>query len=538
MKDLTTKQALLLFAALALVVLVPFLVVDLPPLVDLPNHLTRCSILAELPHNPALANLYEPRHTLLPDMAMDATIVPLAHVMPVMLAGKIFCGLTLLVLFSGAFALSWAVAKRPTWWALAPALLLFNHIFSFGFLNYLLSCGLMLWAFALWIVLRERPVWLRIAVGTSFGILMFVSHLMPLALYGCAVLGWEFSRWYQGPVRKLRRLALDLVIFGSTFIVPFLMLKASPTSSELSRYVPGLAIDKYNETVQILRVDASPYDPVFTYLIFGLVLLLFVTGSLKIERWMRLPVVLIAAAFLALPTAFATTACVDMRVPILMAFLLVSGSVLVRQTRVTQLAVAALGLAFIGRVIQVGSTWHESQAETEAILADVAQVPDHSVVFSAADDAATLYDERGWAPPIVHTPLLTGATRPVFFPQIFALAVQHPLAVQPDLAELQAYQATDPKFFDGPEDFDRLVDQFRAAITEPQMLPPRLGPRPGVFVYVVTSPGEKLRSSRNAQLVLRRERYSLFKLTNLDGIYTARAAYWHLSGLVAHSHQP
>ena len=44
-------------AGLCAVLLAPLLVVDVPPLLDYPNHLARVFVLASLPHDPVLAPL-------------------------------------------------------------------------------------------------------------------------------------------------------------------------------------------------------------------------------------------------------------------------------------------------------------------------------------------------------------------------------------------------------------------------------------------------------------------------------------------------
>jgi hypothetical protein len=125
-------------------------------------------------------------------------------------------------------------------------------------------------------------------------------------------------------------------------------------------------------------------------------------------------------------------------------------------------------------------------------------------------------------------PLLSALDRPIFFPQIFALPNQHPLAVLPALKNLQHFQRLDPKFFDGGDEVGGPLTLIRTEISLPENLPPTLGPKPEIFVYVLTMPGEPLSAWRDAKLMVKRDRYALFKLTNLEDMYSVRRQYWHM----------
>ncbi len=526
MKSLRTRHGLILFVALALLALTPLFLVAIPPMVDYPNHMARCSILGQLSTNPELAKLYEPGSFMLPNMAMDAIVVPLAKFMPILVAGRVFCGLVLLSLFSGALTLSLALFKKITFWSFAPALLLFNHIYAFGFLNYLFGIGLMLWSLAAWIRLRDRKLWLRLLVISLLAVLMYFSHLMALFLFGCAALGWEFARWLEQPNRRFRDLALDTLVLASAFVVPYGLLKLTPTQSELSRYIADKPIAKYNDVVQILRTDPSFLDAAFSYTVFAAMAFLFITGCLKIEKRMRWPIVLVFLAFLALPTNFATSGCVDMRVPIVAAFMLVSGTAVITWNRFSQIGLGVLGLAFIVRTGQVTNGWLAGETEQQTVLADFQTLPDHSVVFTGADGHVALYSEATWNPPIIHLPLLIAGSRPVFFPQIFAIPAQHPLVMRPELLELERFQGLDPTYFRGGSAVSLVIEDCRAALANPSLLPPSLGPRPGLYIYLLTTKGEKLEDLGSAQLVFQRDRYALLKLTSLEEIYAHRERYW------------
>ena len=68
-----------LVAALVVVgLLLPLFVVEIPPVLDYPNHLARLWLLSMSPPDPILSSMYAPDWHLLPNLAIDATAHPLA----------------------------------------------------------------------------------------------------------------------------------------------------------------------------------------------------------------------------------------------------------------------------------------------------------------------------------------------------------------------------------------------------------------------------------------------------------------------------
>src|ERR1019366_8806290 len=68
-------------AALA-VLLLPFLLVDVPPVLDYPNHLARIFVLAH-PDDPILARFYAPNWHITPNLGFDPIAMLLLRVLPV-----------------------------------------------------------------------------------------------------------------------------------------------------------------------------------------------------------------------------------------------------------------------------------------------------------------------------------------------------------------------------------------------------------------------------------------------------------------------
>ncbi|HKT20747.1 MAG TPA: hypothetical protein VJR47_22030, partial [Stellaceae bacterium] len=159
------SRALALAAAYLLLgglTLSPLLWTRIPALVDYPNHLARMWILVHGQDIPALASNYIAHWRLLPDLAMDLIVPPLAHLIGVEQAGRVFIALTMLTLVAGTVALHRVLHGRVGLWPLASLLFIYNAVLYWGFLNCLFGMGVGLLLFAAWIATRSWPSALRL----------------------------------------------------------------------------------------------------------------------------------------------------------------------------------------------------------------------------------------------------------------------------------------------------------------------------------------------------------------------------------------
>ena len=84
-------------AALIAVLLFPLVLVDVPPLLDYPNHLARAFVLASLPEDAALGRFFAPHWTVIPNLAVDLLAPPLIHVLPVHVVGRLVIAAALIL---------------------------------------------------------------------------------------------------------------------------------------------------------------------------------------------------------------------------------------------------------------------------------------------------------------------------------------------------------------------------------------------------------------------------------------------------------
>ena len=189
-------------AAMALVVVlaIPFFLVDVPPVLDYPNHLARYFVLAH-PDDAILSQMYAPHWTILPNLGMDAIGAAMLRMTDVHVGGRILLALSLFAPVIGVAVYNRVVFGRHSYWSLASGLTAYNGAFFLGFMNFLLSLGLAFMGGAAWIALSRRK-WVLGRIAIRSGIDFLLSHLRRVSF--CVV---DWRRRSRPPVgtSKLRR---------------------------------------------------------------------------------------------------------------------------------------------------------------------------------------------------------------------------------------------------------------------------------------------------------------------------------------------
>ena len=133
-------------------------------------------------------------------------------------AGKLFVLLIIISITSGTYALHYALYRRLTDSAVC-FLFIFNGIFMYGFLNYLFSIGVALWATAGWVALRDQR-WLLRTIYSAFAVsVLYLSHLVGVVLYALAILSYEIAR-----LGETNRDRLTFVSDTAAALLPFLVV--------------------------------------------------------------------------------------------------------------------------------------------------------------------------------------------------------------------------------------------------------------------------------------------------------------------------
>src|SRR4029077_17543117 len=127
----------------------------------------------------------------LPNLAGDIIVPPLARIMPLELAGKLFLVATFALMLGGAIWLNRIATGDWRLWPLLAAAFLYNRSLLWGFINYLFGLGIALCGAALWLQFETARAWVRVAASSVVAMLVFFSHIAAFGVYALIVLGLE-----------------------------------------------------------------------------------------------------------------------------------------------------------------------------------------------------------------------------------------------------------------------------------------------------------------------------------------------------------
>lgn len=279
-----------------LLLLVLLCVVTYPFLTDYLLHMGRAAIHLRLAQG-IDQQFYEAHWDPLPNLAFDLIVPTLGRWMPLELAGKIFVGLTAILEATGGCALVLAVQKRRTPIALLPFLLTFNNVFEWGFLAFLFTLGLSLWAAAGWIWTREGPFryrWPFLLVP----VFLFFGHLAALGVYVVFVLMVELSDYKT----DLRRVRANAAMFGASLLPPLAIELAFRAVDESQGTAWGLLKDKVVDLLRSPGMAVTRHGgEIIGYILFASLVLAIAAKWLRFNKTGSFMVVGITCIYLFLP---------------------------------------------------------------------------------------------------------------------------------------------------------------------------------------------------------------------------------------------
>ncbi len=424
-------------ATLCLALLAPLLVVDVPPLLDYPNHLARLVILAENGSDPVLARFYSPRWAVIPDLAIDALAPALLHILPVHVAGRIMLGVVLLLPIVGTIAYSWALMGRRTWWPLGCVLVAYNAAFLQGFLNFTTSIGVALLLAAAWLRWRESHPFRTLCLVIPGAVVLFFCHLMGLLFFALLIGAHELTHLPE--VWRRPKAMMTRVMFGlAVFAVPV----GFYLTSDLSEMVGDAEyLSPVGKAAQLLIpfVNCSlPLDIATALLVSGGL----VAGVVLRRLWMparsAIALLLLAGLYLAAPFGFKGTFNLDTRFVVMLGFLLFGGMIPVAvPPRVARAIAVAMVALFAVRMVALGGVWlahNDDLADLRAVTASVAPGSAVFVTTVTPEEAPDYWDNGPTARRLsnglrtdAHLPALLLIERRAWWPFLFDNPSQQPV---------------------------------------------------------------------------------------------------------------
>ena len=438
---LSGRALLAVFAALMLASLVPLFLVDVVPLANMPNHMARVRILAEIGQDPLLAMHYRLHWALQPNLALDLLLTPLAGIAHPLELGRWFTALAMLVLAGGTLALHRTLHGRIGLWPVVLFLFLFNHVVVWGFLNFLLGLGLALWLFTAWVATQERAGWARTLLFGAAGLALFLVHLMALGIYGLLVGAWELGRIRHGRT-NVRLLLARWAVDGLQFLPAALLL--------LVVLPPPVADPEWVWGGPIVRLRGM-WSPVLTNLgVVDLLLAVFVVvaGLLVLfRRWARpadgmaLPLLLLTAAALLAPFwtygRFGGVWGLDVRLWVALSFVAAAGIRFHGPQNVARvLGAVMIGLFFV-RVYQITDDWRVYDRQIAEYRSAASVITPGARILQVQERPLPVAGEPGAFRDIYyHFASYSVIDRSVFLPTLFTDPAKQPVLVAPELAQI------------------------------------------------------------------------------------------------------
>ncbi len=422
----------LLAASLILVPLTlsPLLWASVPPLVDYPNHLARMWILVQNGALPELARNYVVAWRVLPDLAMDLIVPALTRIMPLEIAG------TPLHRAHHAEpagrhddAAPRAPWPRRTVRSLSALLFLYNAALFWGFLNCLFGIGMFLLALSGWISSRHWRAAPRILTFATVASLLLLLHLFAFCLYALAVGSYELGHWLRERQLSPRGFR-TLCAAGLQFIPGLLLWLASLAES-------GPSYREYGDLGAKVYAVQAPFTFGAQAILFDKALVMFsavfllaaiASRALRLAPEMRLPLIAMLLAAVAMPNWMNGSWLADIRLPVALPFVLIASTRLdaARLRAVGWFAAVALVLLGV-RIWAVSETWRD----TDRLFAEfrsAARVITPGARLLIVDDTprgrrplegVPSFLAQRWDESFPHMPALAVIDREAFIPYLF-----------------------------------------------------------------------------------------------------------------------
>lgn len=419
------------YAGAVFLTLLPLLLVKTPPLVDLPAHLARLHILATDGHNPILSSIYQSNWTILPNLAMEGVILPLAKIMPLEAASRIFIGLTILLMIAGAALLHRVVHGYWSAWPASAALFVYGLPMFWGFVGFLFTMGLALCAFAAWIATEGWRPGKRIGLFTAIAIVLFFGHLFALGVYGLCVVAYEFGRndkWrsLHPNVKAVRLWALTLAQFAA----PLVLWLMAPTRGSSEPVFYGTIIDKLGAVLSPSVFYGNPIDRVMYAVLGVLVIRGLFSGCLTVAPALKVPLIVLGIAAVLMPSKMFGTWGADLRLPTVMALVFIGSTTLrMENRRLAAGLVALVVVLFTVRMGVIAQSWREFDRQITDFRTTLKMLPEGASILPAETEWRSLATRTYW-----HLATYAVIDRSAFVPTLFTDPTQQPIRLTPRYA--------------------------------------------------------------------------------------------------------
>ncbi len=428
------------------------------PLEDLPNHEARLWLESSLSDTPELAQYYLIGWRPSPALGLDLATAPTSRLFGTDIAVRIFLISTIILLAAGLLLINRALARRASicagnWplWPLTGLLFFYNKVLSYGFISFLgtAAAGLVVIALALNWRGRREPWRYAILVVCAFALLLGHGH--AYACTGLAVAAAEIGaqrRERASPGKLVIGVGLAILPFALAFAL-FLLLPGHYATGLSAQYNLRLKVHSLGSLFLLYNTQAETW---LTPAAGAAFILAWWRKWLVVPsetRWMGAALI---AAWLALPFSLAGSDYADYRVPIVITWIVIAGSIVPGLGRRRSLWPGAILLALTSaETANVAYRWSVFQPAYAMVDTAFNHVPAGARVLTVSNNIFTL--DRSTIPPLLHAPMRSVWRRHAFVSGLF-LNGGVPVHLQPAYAYLgkQADWSTSMSLHDTPSE--------------------------------------------------------------------------------------
>lgn len=191
-RQVSAREGLGLGMLLAFLSALPVLVARLPQMGDYAAHLARYHVMLDAGRSPFLAQYYSFEWKWTGNVGFDLLIGWLSPFLGLEPAGRLLVALIPILTGLGIVAAEWALRRRIGVGTMLAMTFIWTPALVMGFVNFGLSMAAALFAFALWVELRNwRWRWVPFL---PIGIVVWACHVSGWGVLGIMVFGYEWSR--------------------------------------------------------------------------------------------------------------------------------------------------------------------------------------------------------------------------------------------------------------------------------------------------------------------------------------------------------
>lgn len=402
-----------------------------------------------------------------PNLASELIVPPLAQLMPVEVASKLFLSLGMALWVIGPALVQRALFAKLSPLPLAGAFFAYNATLLWGFFNFFFAAGCAFVLFAVWITHCARHTPLKIIGFAAALLVLYAFHLFAFLTVLLLIGSYEISRAIDAHDVKVlalaRRAAPVLLAALPAFLAFFLFKPISGDDGPLQFNILDTLEDRFSAAV-MYYFDGPALT--LTGILIGFWLGGILSGFLRLHRLMILPLAVLALAALLAPEWAMGGWGGHMRLPAVLGALLFATSWPELPQKRLKIVAGLAGIGLVLSVILLTKDWAAYDTQVTEFRADIATLPKGvrmlTVLDSGALDGAS--DQPYW-----HLAEYAIVDRDGFAPLMFATKGQHIVGVKPPYdryAAASAEQGSPPDvtelgyLADGRVDLDPDIDTY------------------------------------------------------------------------------